>query len=171
MKLEEVQSVLKTQINLKNKKIDLTEIQGTSEEIAIHKTEEAFKNLNSPILIEDTSLYFKCLNNLPGPYIKHFLENLGSEKMAKIVNSFENQEAYAQTIFGYKEKKEDFPILFKGVTYGKIIFPKVDSFKRWDYIFKPEGFDVCYAEMSMDLKNKISHRGKALVKLIKFFKK
>jgi len=59
--------------------------------------------------------------------------------------------------------------LFEGEAKGEIIAQKcgIDGF-GYDPIFKPEGFDVTFAEMTIEDKNKISHRGKAVRQLIKF---
>jgi len=57
-------------------------------------------------LIEDTSLCFKEYKGLPGPYIKDFLTKLGPEKLAKMGKCFEDNSAYAQTIFSYKFNKD-----------------------------------------------------------------
>ena len=55
------------------------ELQGTTEEIAKEKCRRAAELLNGPCITEDTALCFEALNGLPGPYIKHFLKELGLE--------------------------------------------------------------------------------------------
>jgi ribokinase len=60
-------------------KIDLPELQGTPHDIAIEKCRLAAEQIKSPVMIEDTSLCFYDLNDLPGPYIKWFLDGIGLE--------------------------------------------------------------------------------------------
>lgn len=67
---------------------------------------------------------------------------------------------------------EDFIEIFQGELHGKICFPP--SGKNgfgYDPIFYPDGYNVSLAELSMEEKNKISHRAIALQKLIRFLGK
>ena len=57
--------------------LDLPEYQGTPEEVARTKCEEAAKHIQGPVLVEDTSLCFNALGGMPGPYIKWFLKSCG----------------------------------------------------------------------------------------------
>lgn len=59
------------------KKIDLPEFQGSIDEIAIKKCQTAAAEVKGPVLIEDTALEFKALGDMPGPYIKWFLQSMG----------------------------------------------------------------------------------------------
>ena len=79
-KLEELQYILGDSINLDNKKIDLPELQGEPEEVAILKAKEAARQINGPVLIEDVSLCFNAFKGLPGVYIKWFVDKLGNEE-------------------------------------------------------------------------------------------
>ncbi|PIO28787.1 hypothetical protein AB205_0081240, partial [Aquarana catesbeiana] len=51
------------------KKIDLPEYQGEPDEISIHKCKEAAKEIQGPVIVEDTCLCFNALGGLPGPYM------------------------------------------------------------------------------------------------------
>lgn len=62
-----------------HKKLDLSEYQGEPQDIARFKCKEAAKEFpDETLLIEDTSLCFTAFNSLPGPYIKWFLEKMGT---------------------------------------------------------------------------------------------
>lgn len=61
-----------------------TELQGEVNEICEIKCREAAKYVKGPVIVEDTCLSFNALNGLPGPYIKWFLEKLGTEKLYKV---------------------------------------------------------------------------------------
>ena len=81
-KLEEFLSIiigssLEEKYDVINKKIDLDELQGTPEFIAMRKAKEATQYVDTAVLIEDVSLCFKAYKGLPGPYIKDFLTNVG----------------------------------------------------------------------------------------------
>ena len=61
---------------------------------------------------------------------------------------------------------------FEGIVEGEILMEKRgNSGFGYDPIFMPNGFNTSFAEMSLKDKNKISHRGRAVEKLTRFFKK
>lgn len=68
-KLAEVQAILEGVIELRNENVDLLEIQGTVEEVTLDKAKRAAAAINGPVLVEDTCLCFKAMNDLPGPYM------------------------------------------------------------------------------------------------------
>jgi len=85
-KLTEVQAILGETVDLKSQSLDLVEIQGTIEEVVGDKCRRAAERVTSvnphspkhtankiqvkgPVLVEDTSLCFKALKDLPGPYM------------------------------------------------------------------------------------------------------
>lgn len=151
-----------------SKDIDLPEYQGESaEKIAIEKCRTAMEILNSPVLVEDTSLCFNAMHGLPGPYIKWFLTKLKPEGLYKMLAGFDDKSAYAQCIFAYGEPGKEVKI-FVGRTNGKIVEPRGSREFGWDPCFQPDNFDVTYAEMSKELKNTISHRFKAVDDLRKY---
>ncbi|KAL7509615.1 hypothetical protein ACHAXN_008286 [Cyclotella atomus] len=170
-KLAEVRRLLLTSSNGKennnfvidNAKIDLPELQGTPIDIAIEKCRLAAEQLQSPVMIEDTSLCFYDLNGLPGPYIKWFLDDIGLEGLNKMIDGFNtDRKAYAQTIIAYSPGPGKGIELFQGQTEGVIVRPRGPTQFGWDPIFEPiEGGGKTYAEMEKDEKNAISHRGRA----------
>ncbi|KAL3798414.1 hypothetical protein HJC23_005067 [Cyclotella cryptica] len=178
-KLAEVQRLLLTssqnegqgsqtlsQFIIDSAKIDLSELQGSPHDIAIEKCRLAAQELQSPVMIEDTSLCFHDLNGLPGPYIKWFLDGIGLEGLNKMLDGFNNdRRAYAQTIIAFCAGPGNEVQLFKGQTEGKVVRPRGSTNFGWDPIFEPdEGGGKTYAEMDKDEKNAISHRGRAFQK-------
>ena len=101
---------------------------------------------------------------------KDFLEKIKLDGLTKMANVFGDNAAYAQTIFAYQHSINEAPILFVGQTHGKIVEARGENRFGWDPIFQPDGFEETYSEMSSQVKNKISHRSKALMKFIHFLK-
>jgi len=170
-KLEELVSILGISFPRKivNVKLDLPELQGEINDICKEKVKSAYKQLQSPVLVEDTCLCFNALKGLPGPYIKWFLEKLGPEGLYLLLAGFEDKSARAVCTFAYYSGDEGAEvILFQGITNGEIVSPRGPRNFGWDPCFQPEGYNVTYAEMSKEEKNKISHRFKALDKLRSF---
>ncbi|EPQ63886.1 Bgt-5349 [Blumeria graminis f. sp. tritici] len=162
-KLIEVIDILGDTVDLKSQSLDLTEIQGTIEEISLDKCRRAAYAVNGPVLVEDTCLCFNALKDLPGPYIKWFLNALGHQGLNDLLMAFPDKSAQAVCTFAYSEGPSHEPILFQGRTTGKIVPARGPSNFGWDPIFEYNG--KTYAEMNKLEKNKISHRFRALEKL------
>jgi len=169
-KVEEFTSILGSSFSIEARHFDLPELQGEPEFIAISKCKLAFKEIGEPVIVEDTCLCFNALNGLPGPYIKWFLEKLKHEGLNKLLSGFEDKTAYAQCIFSIAWNADEEPLTFIGKTDGKIVPPRGPPDFGWDPIFQPDGYEQTYAEMPKELKNSISHRGKALEKLTAYLK-
>lgn len=151
--------------DVEHKKLDIPEIQSLDlEEIATKKAEEAYKILQSPVLVEDTSLTFNALGSLPGPLIKWFLESLGNDGIARLLSGYEDRTAKAEVCFALCDA--DGVHLFKGSINGTIAdVPKGEKGFGWDPIFIPEGHSEAWGEMNPDDQRKTSMRRIALEKL------
>ena len=176
-KLKELNEIFHEHFNdiqIKQLDIDLPELQGYPEDIVKGKLKlalEQAKNLQGPVLVEDTSLCFNTYGGLPGAYIKYFLKAIKPEGLYKMASVFDDHSAYAQSIYGLQKNKKDEPHLFIGKTDGEIVPPKGDNNFGWDPCFKPSCSKKTFAEMDENEKNKISHRGKSTKAMIDWIKK
>jgi inosine triphosphate pyrophosphatase len=159
-KLKEAQAIL-NDFEILHESIELPELQGEPEDIVKEKAKLAAKKLNKPVFVEDTCLCFNALNGMPGPYVKHFIEKIGREGVVRLLSDYEDKSAKAVAIIGYCEPEKE-PKIFEGVVEGTIVEPRGESGFGWDPIFIPRGHSRTFAEMSVEEKNKISHRKKAL---------
>ncbi|XP_017360282.1 inosine triphosphate pyrophosphatase isoform X2 [Cebus imitator] len=151
-------------------KIDLPEYQGEPDEISIQKCQEAARQVQGPVLVEDTCLCFNALGGLPGPYIKWFLEKLKPEGLHQLLAGFEDKSAYALCTFAFSTGDPSQPVrLFRGRTLGQIVAPRGCRDFGWDPCFQPDGYEQTYAEMPKAEKNAISHRFRALLELQEYF--
>jgi inosine triphosphate pyrophosphatase len=163
-KLAEVKAILDGVADVTNEKVDLPELQGRPHDVAKEKARTAYRLLKRPVMTEDTSLCFCAMNDLPGPYIKWFLEDLGLVGLNKMLVGFESKKAYAQCIFTVVRGEDDI-VVYEGRCYGTIVMPQGPENFGWDPVFMPDGSDKTFAEMSKDAKNEVSHRARALAKL------
>ena len=170
-KVEELQAILGDSIKLKISKIDLPELQGEPEEVAIEKAKLAASQIGGAILIEDTSLCFNALGGLPGVYIKWFYDKIGNDGLYRMLEGFADKTAYAQCVFTYCEGPGIEPITFVGRTLGRIVMPRGAGGFGWDAVFQPDGYDQTFAELDPVVKNKISHRFNSLMKVKEYFEK
>lgn len=129
-------------VQLEHQKIDLDEIQSTNlEEIVEHKVRQAYELVKQPVLVEDVSLGFEALGDLPGPFVKFFVDAPnGLENMCRICDGLENRRAEAACVFGYFDGVE--MKLLRGGLRGEIaMHPRGDNGFGWDRIFCPDGYD------------------------------
>jgi inosine triphosphate pyrophosphatase len=163
-KFREAKEILN--LDIKQLDLDLREIQELDpQKIIEEKLKEAIKHHNGKFIVEDTSLHLDGLNGLPGPLIKWFLNAIGLQGIYELARNSGNTRAKAVTMIGYYNGKD---IQFvNGITLGEIVLPSGKSTFGWDPIFKPNGCNKTYEEMTSEEKNEISHRGKAFLKLKK----
>jgi inosine triphosphate pyrophosphatase len=156
---------------LEHIKLDLIEIQGTSEEVIRAKAKSALSQLNTPLIVEDVSLCFAALNGMPGPYAKDFLKAMGPAGIQELIEKCEDPSVTAICMVAYIEPGAQ-PIIFEGRLSGTVVSPAGSS-KHGPYsfntIFKPDGFTHSMGEMSMAEHAKISHRRQAFLKLRNHF--
>lgn len=152
-------------------KLNLPEIQSTDlKEIVEDKARRAFEIVKTPVIVEDVSLVFHELKELPGPLIKWFFETLGNEGLCKLVNKFDNKKATAKVMFAICDKSG--LNTFSGSIEGSIAdSPRGEIGFGWDPIFIPDGYTKTWAEMSDDEKHTTSMRKIALQKMSEFIKK
>ncbi len=151
------------------------ETGSTFEENAKIKSIYGYKKIKLPCFADDSGICISALGGLPGIKSKRFLKkNDDHKKTFKTIidkaKELSNFNAYFQTSISLTFDNES--IFFKGVVHGKISFePKGEYGFHYDPIFIPEGSEKTFGEMSINEKNKISHRARAINKLKKFLTK
>ena len=123
---------------------------------------------------DDTGLEVDSLDGEPGVYSARYAgeqkdANDNMNKLLENLSDKENRKAQFKTVVALNLDGKQH--LFTGICKGEITLEKSGNQGfGYDPIFKPEGFNETFAELSMDIKNQISHRGKATEKLIHFLK-
>lgn len=178
-KLKEVQAMLPKTIELLslkdincNEEVDETET--TIEGNAKLKAEYITKNYGYNCFADDTGLEVDALNGQPGVYSARYAgEAKNAEKnMQKLLLALKNKiDRNAQFRTAICLNLDGKQFLFEGVCRGEIIKEKQgqEGF-GYDPIFKPTHSKDTFATMSSVEKNKISHRGIAVQKLVAFLK-
>ncbi|MCY0860238.1 MAG: XTP/dITP diphosphatase [Sulfolobaceae archaeon] len=145
------------------------EIQSDSlEEIARTAAMVAFAQLQRPLVVEDTGLFIEALNGFPGPYTNYVRRTIGINGILRILQNIENRNAFFKTVVSYVDSKTI--QIFTGIVYGKIAYePRGSQGFGFDPIFIPEGDTRTFAELSIEEKNKVSHRSIAFKKFLEFY--
>lgn len=151
---------------------DIEETGKTIEENAIIKANYVTTKYNLPCFADDTGLEIEVLNSEPGVYSARYAgENKNAEKNMQLVlekmKSCENRAAQFKTVIALHINNEQH--LFKGIVKGEIRKEKTGTNGfGYDPIFEPEQLGKTFAEMTMEEKNTMSHRGRAVAQLIDF---
>jgi non-canonical purine NTP pyrophosphatase (RdgB/HAM1 family) len=153
-----------------HKSIDLVEVQSLDlATIVEHKVKEAYRQVGGPVLVEDTSLRFLALGRLPGPLIKWFLTELGTDGLCRLLDNYADRSAMAEVLFGLYDGRRF--QTFSGAVEGTItLTPRGSRGFGWDAIFVPNGVDKTWAEMKDEEAHESSMRMIALRKLEAYLK-
>ena len=151
---------------------DIPETGDTLEENAKIKADYVTKKYNLPCFSDDTGLLVDALNGQPGVYSARYAgpQKKANDNMNKLLFELKEKQdrnAHFKTVIVLNLNGEQ--VIFKGKVEGEITLEKqgVKGF-GYDPIFKPKGYSTTFAQLSIDLKNKIGHRGKAINQLITY---
>ena len=97
------------------------------------------------------------------------MEKLQPEGLHNLLAGWPDKSAKAVCTLAFSEGQDAEPIIFQGITEGTIVEPRGSRDFGWDPIFQPTGYDLTYAELPKEEKNKISHRFRAVDAFQKHF--
>lgn len=153
---------------------EIPEEQATLEGNASQKALFVYNNYGYDCFADDTGLETEALGGEPGVYSARYA---GEEKnpeanMDKLLNNMakiKNRKARFRTVVSLVIKGNE--TQFEGIVTGEILNEKRgrEGF-GYDPLFRPDGYEKTFAQMSLADKNKISHRGQAVRKLAKYLK-
>ena len=152
-----------------------TENQSDSlKEIAQTSSQEVFKRSSLPVIVEDAGLVIDALKGFPGPYAAYAYKTVGNKGLLKLMRDEENRKAVFKSAIAYCDS-ETTPVVFEGESEGEItVGERVGNAKSgfgFDPIFQPSGSTKTFAEMTLEEKNRFSHRAKAVRKFAGWYKK
>jgi XTP/dITP diphosphohydrolase len=177
-KVNEIQAMIGHAIKLRSLRDigcteEIPETGRTFEENAGQKSRFVYEKFGLNCFADDSGLEIDALGGEPGVDSAHYSGSRDFEQNIQLVldklGDSEQRTARFKTVISLIIDGEEF--LFEGSVEGKITRGRSGSEGfGYDPIFKPEGYDISFAEMSADEKNRISHRAKATEKLISFLK-
>ncbi|KXK36677.1 MAG: RdgB/HAM1 family non-canonical purine NTP pyrophosphatase [Saprospiraceae bacterium] len=151
---------------------DILEVGSTLSENAIIKAQYLFNKTGLLSLSEDTGLEVDALGGLPGVHTARYAgdEKDPDQNIVKLLRELrgkEDRSARFRTVIAMIDKDETH--LFEGVVEGRIAEGKKGSGGfGYDPVFIPDGYEQTFAELSADIKKMISHRARAVKKLVDF---
>lgn len=151
---------------------ELPETQPTIEGNSLQKAQYVLDHYGVACFADDTGLEVDALHGAPGVYSaryagEHKNSNDNIDLLLQNLRGVTSRGAQFKTVITFVEK--DAVYAFEGIVRGSILDTRkgTDGF-GYDPVFVPDGYDRTFAEMTLDEKNKISHRGIAVRKLIAF---
>ncbi|WP_054858015.1 XTP/dITP diphosphatase [Vulcanisaeta sp. JCM 16159] len=115
-------------------------------------------NVTNYFVVEDDGLFINRLNGFPGPYSAYVYKTIGLTGILKLMSGVEDRSAYFKSVVGLCGPKINIK-LFTGIVRGSIAMePRGSEGFGFDPIFIPDGYDKTFAELGIDIKNKLSHR-------------
>lgn len=141
------------------------------ERIAEISAMNAVKETNLPLIVEDSGLFIKALNGFPGPYSSYVYRTIGIRGILRLLEGVEDRSAYFKSVVAFHDPGGETKC-FQGIVYGKVAREARGSGGfGFDPIFEPEEEpNKTFAEMTIEEKNRISHRARALRKFAEWYK-
>lgn len=179
-KLEEINAAVGNDIKILSLKAigcveDIPETAPTLQGNASQKSHYVYQKYEINCFADDTGLEIEVLDGAPGVYSARYAGpgHDHEKNMDKVLSDLEgkqNRKARFRTVISLILDKQEY--FFEGIVNGNIL--KERQGKKgfgYDPIFQPEGYSQSFAEMNLTEKNRISHRGLAVQKLIDFLQK
>tara|TARA_R110002073_G_scaffold63391_1_gene158728 strand:+ start:15685 stop:16272 length:588 start_codon:yes stop_codon:yes gene_type:complete len=176
-KLKEVQALLPSSITLISLKDvgcleDIPETQPTIKGNAIQKAEYIKQHYGHDCFADDTGLEVNALHGEPGVFSSRYAgeQRNANDNMDKLLSKLQvkdDRSAQFKTVIALHINNQLHT--FTGICQGHITKEKKGN-KGFGYdpIFRPKGYESTFAEMDLELKNNIGHRGKAVQQLVEF---
>ena len=151
------------------------EIEETAKDLegnSFLKAETIFKCYGHMVISDDSGLEVDALNGAPGVYSARYAgeprnDQRNTEKLLDQLQGVSNRKAQFRTVITLMNTEDSFQ--FEGIVSGTIaISPQGEAGFGYDPIFVPKGYQQTFAELTADVKNKISHRANAIEKLLHF---
>jgi XTP/dITP diphosphohydrolase len=153
---------------------DIEETGDTLVENALIKARHIYEIYKQNCFADDSGLEIDALDGAPGVYSARYAgepvnHQKNNEKVLAALLGKSNRNAAFRTVIALIFEDQEF--IFEGKIEGKITENlKGNNGFGYDPIFQPNGYDQCFAEMSLSEKTQISHRGIAVAKLAAFIK-
>lgn len=178
-KLKEVQAQMPEHIKLLSLadigcSEDIEETADTIEGNALQKAVYVKNTYGYDCFADDTGLEVEALHGAPGVYSSRYAGTHKSpedniDKLLEELKEKPNRKAQFKTVMALVYKGREY--LFEGICKGEITATrKGNNGFGYDPVFLPEGFSHTFAEMDLERKKQIGHRGKSVEKLIDFLK-
>lgn len=138
------------------------------EEVAKEGVRFVFRNVNTPVIVEDAGLYISPLHGFPGSYSAFVFRKIGNQGILDLLKDFQDRSAQFVCAVAYCDSSK--PIVFRGLVEGEISrTPAGNGGFGYDPIFIPKSHRKTFAQ-DPELKSRVSHRMMAFEKFCQWLK-
>ncbi|WP_338985559.1 RdgB/HAM1 family non-canonical purine NTP pyrophosphatase [Spiroplasma endosymbiont of Diplazon laetatorius] len=164
-----------------DRNLDIPEDEPTFEDNALFKAKTFSNYVDGIVVADDSGLSVVELNNFPGIYSARWAkpetnwdvinDMLLDKLMDNNLFNDEQRKAFFTSSLAFVDKEKNVEEIFTGVVDGVIMYSQMgNNGFAYDRIFKPDGYNKTFAEMTKEEKNNISHRRLSITKLREYLK-
>ena len=145
----------------------------TYEENSLIKAKALAEFTKMPVIADDSGLNVVALDNFPGIHSSRFADSWGGNAVANLkliekLAGFPDKSAFFTCVITLLNVEEK-PVVFKGICPGRILDkPEGEGGFGYDPIFYSDEANQCFGTAGEEIKNKYSHRAKAMEQLIQY---
>jgi len=143
----------------------------TVSEVAAYSARTASRQYGKTLIVEDAGLFVDALDGFPGPFSSYVFKTLGIAGLIDLLEGKRSRKASFRSAVAYCEPSGK-PIVFDGLVSGRIIRQPVGARGfGFDPVFVPDQGKKTMAQMTLEEKCEVSHRGTALRKFAAWYVK
>lgn len=140
------------------------------EMVIIQGLDWLMQHYKRPLIADDSGLFIDALGGFPGVYSAYAYRTIGCDGVLRLMEKVGDRRARFECVLGCMTPGSE-PLLFKGISEGTVSTAQKGSRGfGFDPIFIPTGYDKTFAELPMEEKNGLSHRGRAFEKFFRHLK-
>lgn len=151
---------------------EIDEPYETFEENAYVKANTVYEFAGKNVFSDDSGICIPALNDKPGVHSAYFgglprSDAKNNQRLLRELDGVDNRTAYYKAVICLIW--DEHVHYFEGYCYGKIAMQEQGSGGfGYDPLFMPDGYDKTFGELDPEVKNKLSHRGEAVRKMVAF---
>ena len=146
----------------------------TFEQNALTKAQTVYQFCGKPVMADDSGICIEALDNRPGVFSaryagEHATDRDNLDKALEELHGQTNRKAYYKAVICLIWEGD--PYFFEGHCHGTITTEPIgEGGFGYDPIFRPDGYEETFGQLSLNIKNGLSHRGQAVRKMVDFLK-
>jgi XTP/dITP diphosphohydrolase len=167
-KMREAEHLFREFCNIEQINMAYPEIQDNDlGKIAANGAKYCAESLKKPVIVEDSGLFIEALNGFPGPYSSYVQKTIGNKGILKLMEGVENRKAGYRSYVSYCEPGCE-PVTFDGFWPVSVSYEEEGTGGfGYDPVTNYRKFPI--AEMTVEQKNEVSHRRRALIKFREWY--
>ncbi len=141
----------------------------TVSEVAAYAARTASRKYRRALIVEDAGLFVEALSGFPGPFSSYVFKTVGIAGLLRLLERERSRKASFRSAVAFCAPSGE-PVVFEGIVSGRILRSPVGAGGfGFDPVFVPDGRKKSMAQMTLEEKCRVSHRGVAMRKFGSWF--